>query len=144
MSPIPPMPPTPPPMPPAGAGVSFLGASTTMASLVVKRLLTLAASERAVRTTCKANQCVSARPLTQSRTLPLGVPPLNALSCSSIDRSNSVLTRVNNTGGNTEVCIALHRSLMVHRLTGPVTLLEKHIRGCTLRGSMIPALTRSW
>ena len=48
------MPPIPPPMPPAGAGVSFLGASTTMASLVVKRLLTLAASESAVRTTCKA------------------------------------------------------------------------------------------
>lgn len=50
MPPIPPpMPPIPPP--PAG-GDSFLGASTTMASEVVSRLATLAASNSAVRTTC--------------------------------------------------------------------------------------------
>lgn len=38
--------------PPGAAGASFLGASTTMASLVVNKLLTLAASDKAVLTTC--------------------------------------------------------------------------------------------
>src|SRR4051794_26537437 len=55
MSPIPPIPPMPPmpppPGPPAGIGLSFFGFSATIASVVIKRPATEAASCSAVRTT---------------------------------------------------------------------------------------------
>ena len=59
---ISPMPPPMPPMPPPAAGaLSFWGASVMMASEVVSNDDTLAASSRAVLTTCTAHQWVGAK-----------------------------------------------------------------------------------
>lgn len=60
MSPMPPMPPPMPPPPGPGA-LSFWGASVMMASEVVSNDDTLAASSRAVLTTCE-HECVSQVP----------------------------------------------------------------------------------
>ena len=59
MSPMPPMPPMPPPGGPCG-GPSLTGASVMIASDVVNNDDTLAASNRAVLTTCKSGAAAQA------------------------------------------------------------------------------------